>query len=132
MTLVVKNPPAIADVRDTSSIPGSGRFPGGGHGNLLQYSSLENPTDREDWQAMVHRVAKSWTLLKQLSMCRDRFLVLTDGKSIKSSKCCRFAFPAPHPVLCNNNKCWLLKKYSVETIGSIDMVPNLVSILVSR
>ena len=43
---MVKNPPAIAgDIRDVGSIPGSGRAPGGGHGNLLQYS-LENPLDR--------------------------------------------------------------------------------------
>ena len=41
---MVKNPPANAgDIRDVSSIPGSGRFPGGGHGNLLRYSCLENP-----------------------------------------------------------------------------------------
>ena len=44
VALVVKNPPANAgDIRDVSLIPGSGRFPGGGHGNLLQYSCLENP-----------------------------------------------------------------------------------------
>ena len=46
-TLVVKNPPANAgDIRDMSSIPGSGRSPGGGHGNPLQYSCLENPMDK--------------------------------------------------------------------------------------
>ena len=50
-----------------SSIPGSGRFSGGGCGNPLQYSCLENPMDRRTWQATVHRVAKSWTWLKQLS-----------------------------------------------------------------
>ena len=45
--LVVKNPPAIArDVRDTGSIPGSGRSPGEGHSNPRQYSCLENPMDR--------------------------------------------------------------------------------------
>ena len=45
--LVVKNPPANAgDARDVGLIPGSGRFPGGGHGNPLQYSCLENPMDR--------------------------------------------------------------------------------------
>ena len=49
---------------DTDSIPGSGRSPGGEHGNLLQYSCLENPTDREAWWARVHRVTKSWTQLK--------------------------------------------------------------------
>ena len=44
---MVKNLPAkAADTRDPGSIPGSGRFPGGGHGNPLQYSCLENPTDR--------------------------------------------------------------------------------------
>ena len=44
---MVKNPPANAgDVRDVGSIPGSGRSPGGGHGNPLQYSCLENPMDR--------------------------------------------------------------------------------------
>ena len=47
MALVVKNPPANAgDVRDVGLIPGLGRSPGGGHGNPLQYSSLENPMDR--------------------------------------------------------------------------------------
>ena len=46
---------------DVVSIPGSGRFPGGGHGNPVQYSCLENPMDRGTWGATVHRVAKSWT-----------------------------------------------------------------------
>ena len=49
-------------------IPGSGRSSGGGHGNPLQYSCLENPMDRGAWRATVHRVAKSWTWLKRLSM----------------------------------------------------------------
>ena len=63
--LVVKNPPANAgDVRDVGSIPGSGRSPGGGHGNPLQYSGLENPMDRGAWQATVHWVVKSQTQLK--------------------------------------------------------------------
>ena len=51
------------------SIPGLGRSPGGGHGNPLQYSCLENPTDRGAWRATVRRVAKCWTQLKLLSMC---------------------------------------------------------------
>ena len=62
MTLVVKNPPANAG--DESSIPGSGRSPGGGHGNSLQFSYLENPMDREAWKTVVHRVTKSQTRLK--------------------------------------------------------------------
>jgi len=54
VVLVVKNSPANAG--DLGSIPGSGRSPGGGHGNPLQYSYLENPKDRGAWQATVHRV----------------------------------------------------------------------------
>ena len=51
--LVVKNLTANAgDIRDTDMIPGSGRSPGGGHGNPLQYSCLENPFDRGAWQAI--------------------------------------------------------------------------------
>ena len=46
---------------DAVSIPESGRSPGGGHGNSLQYFCLENLMDRGAWQAAVHRVAKSWT-----------------------------------------------------------------------
>ena len=49
------------DIRDMGSIPGSGRSPGGGHGNPLQYSCLENPMDRGPWWATVHRVSKSRT-----------------------------------------------------------------------
>ena len=57
---VVKNPPANAgDARDAGSIPGSGRSPGVGNGNPLQYSWVENSMDRGAWQPTVHRVAKS-------------------------------------------------------------------------
>ena len=67
--MVIKNLPVSAgSVRDTSSIPGLGRFPGGGHGNPLQYSCLENHMDERTWQAILHRVAKSWTQLKRLTM----------------------------------------------------------------
>ena len=62
---VVKNPPTNAgNTRDLGSIPGSGRSPGGRNGNPLQYSSLENPTDRGTWWVTVHTVAKSQTRLK--------------------------------------------------------------------
>ena len=65
---MVKNPPANAeDIRDMGLTPGLGRSPGGGHGNRLQYSYLENPLDRGTWWAIVHRVAKSQTQLMQLS-----------------------------------------------------------------
>ena len=58
---MVKNPPASAG--DTGLIPESGRFPGGGRGNPLQYCWLENPMDRGAWRATVHRVTKSQTRL---------------------------------------------------------------------
>ena len=58
---MVKNPPANAG--DMGSIPGLGRSPEEGNGNPLQYSCLENPMDREFWQAIVHGVAKSRTWL---------------------------------------------------------------------
>ena len=65
---VVKNPPVNAgDTGDASLIPGLGRSPGGGHGNPLQYSCLENPVDRGAWWATVHRVEKSRMQLKPLS-----------------------------------------------------------------
>ena len=65
---MIKNPPANAeDVRDASSILGLGRFPGGEHGNLLQYSCQGNPKDRGVWWATIHRVTKSWIRLKQFS-----------------------------------------------------------------
>ena len=59
---VVKNLPVSAG--DQSSIPGSGSSSGGGNGNPLQYSCLENPMDRGTWWATVHRVTKSQTQLK--------------------------------------------------------------------
>ena len=55
------------DTGDTGSIPGLGRSPAKGNCNPLQYSCLENPMDREAWQAIVHGVPKSWTRLKGLS-----------------------------------------------------------------
>ena len=64
VALVVKNLPANAELRDFGSIPGLGISSGGGTGNPLQHSCLENLMDREAWQATVHRVAKSWTRLK--------------------------------------------------------------------
>ena len=59
---MVKNPPAKAgDIRNVGSRPGLGRSPGGGHGNPLQYSHLENPMGRGAWQVTVHGVAESDT-----------------------------------------------------------------------
>ena len=60
---MVKNPPGnVGDTGDMGLISGLGRSPGGGHGNPLQYSCLENPMDRGTWWATVHRVTKSLTV----------------------------------------------------------------------
>ena len=68
VALVVKNLPTKAgDTRDESRIRGSGKAPGGGHGNTLQHSCLGNPIDRGAWRAAVYRVAKSQTRLNRLS-----------------------------------------------------------------
>ena len=70
---MVKNTPAnVGDIREVGLTPGSGRSPGGGHGNPLQYSCLENPMDGGAWWAMVHSVAKRRAQLKRLSnACSD-------------------------------------------------------------
>ena len=65
---MVKNPANAGDARDAGSIPESGRSPGEGHGNPLQYSCLENPMDRGACWAAVHRVAKSRKRLERLIM----------------------------------------------------------------
>ena len=77
MALEVKNPPAKAgDIRDVGLIPESGRSPGEGNGNSLQYSCLENlAMARGAWQTAVHGVLESWTQWKRLStrhLCQSR------------------------------------------------------------
>ena len=68
MVPVVNSLPATTgDIRDVGSIPGLVRSPGGGHGNPLQCSCLENHMDRGAWWAIVHRVTKSLTGLKRFS-----------------------------------------------------------------
>ena len=63
-----KNPPANSgNIKDTGSFPGSGRSPGGGHGNPLLCSCWENPVDRGACWALAHRVAKSQTRLNNLA-----------------------------------------------------------------
>ena len=62
LSQLVKTPPANAgDIREACSIPGPGRSPGGGHGNPLHYSCLDNLMNRGAWRAAVHGVAQSWT-----------------------------------------------------------------------
>ena len=68
VVVVVKNPAANArDAGDKALIPESGRSPGEGNGNPLQYFCLENPMDRGAWWFAVHRISKSRTRLKRLS-----------------------------------------------------------------
>ena len=68
---VGKNLPANAgDVRDSGSVLGLGRSPGGGHGNPLQCSSLENPMDRGAWWATVHGVTKGQTQLSNFTFTK--------------------------------------------------------------
>ena len=79
---MVKNSPANAgDIRNVGLIPESGRYPGGGHGNPLHYPCLENPMDRGPWWPIVHRVANTWTQLKQFSRhrCTYTYLYLEEG-----------------------------------------------------
>ena len=69
MARVIKNPPANAgDARDTGSVPGSGRSPGVGNGNPLQYSCLENSTDRGAKRATVYGVVKESEMTKHTCM----------------------------------------------------------------
>ena len=62
IALVVKN--LLANAGDAGLIPGLGRSPGGGHGNPLEHSCLENLMDKGGWRTTVHSAAKSWTRLK--------------------------------------------------------------------
>ena len=82
-SLVVKNPPANAgNIRQAGSIPGLGRSPGGGHGNPIQNSCLENPMDRGAWRATVYRVAKSQTV--QFSSVAQSCPTLCDPMNLRT------------------------------------------------
>ena len=73
LELVVKNLPANArDLREVGSVSGSGRSPGGGHGNPLQYSCLENPMERGAWWATAHGVTKIRTRLSNCAWKHTR------------------------------------------------------------
>ena len=83
VALVVKNPPLNSgDKRDASSIPGVERSTGGGNGNPLHCSCLDNPMDGEAWWARVHSATKSQTWLNQLSMH-----AYTSGYILKRKEC---------------------------------------------
>ena len=92
--IVVKNPPASAgDMGDTGFIPGWERSPGGGNGNPLQYSCLENPTDSGAWWAAGHGVTKSW----------HSWAIEPIHWGMPNSQCCdSFRWTAKlHPLLCS-------------------------------
>ena len=78
LVLVVKNPPGNAgEIKDLGSIPGSGRSPGGGHGNPLHYFCLENSMDRGAWWATVHGVAELDTI-EQLTQLQRTHLSMQE------------------------------------------------------
>ena len=84
-----KESPCSARVTGNAGlILGSGRSPGGGHRNPLQYSCLKNPMDRGAWQATAHRVTKSWTWLKHLNMhtCSHDLLVTHEINSLSHNQ----------------------------------------------
>ena len=88
VALRVKNLPADAgDKRDLGSVSGLGRSPGGGHGNLLQYSCLGNPVDRGAWWAIVLGVAKSQTQLEQLNTHVHIGVLLVFPEKISTFEC---------------------------------------------
>ena len=96
VALVVKNPPANArDTRDMGSVSGSGRTSGGGHGNPLQYSCLENPMDRGAWRATVHRVAR----------------VRHDGSDLAQHTCNKWIELSPHILLSYCSPSFILGLY---------------------
>ena len=104
---------------ELGSIPGWGRFPGGGHGNPLQHSCLENPMDRGAWWATVHRVAKSQTGLKQNHSTRSLFN-LPQFNSVQSLSDVRL-FVTPWTAACQaslsvTNCQSLLKLMSIESM----------------
>ena len=87
VSLVVKNPPANAgDTRDAGSILGLGRSPGGGHGNPLQCSCLENPMGRGPWWAIVHRATESWTWLSDWTHTHTHTYTHTHTHTLTHSK----------------------------------------------
>ena len=109
---MVKNLPANAgDVRDMGYIPGLGRSSGGGHGNPLQVSFLENPIDRRAWWATVHRVTKSQTQLKRLSKHTP-----IQNKKFKRPKKKKRSYPES-PAFPQATSASLYRKHLVQTHG---------------
>ena len=83
---MVKNAANVGNIRDAGLIPGLGRSSGKGHCNPLQHSCLENPMDRGARQAIVHRVTKSWTRLKRLSIYAGTQTIFKSPSSLREKK----------------------------------------------
>ena len=81
---------SASNAGDLGLIPGSGRSPGEGNGNPLQYSFLGNPMDRGAWQATVHRVAKSQTRLSDFTSSFHCLLVLQMVDLLPSMYTCHY------------------------------------------
>ena len=122
---VVKNLPANAG--DVDSIPGSGRPPGEGNENLLQYSCLESPMDKGTWLAMVQRVAKSWIQLSYWAYMHAysiyMYSSLTSGHVSVQSLSCVWLFATPwitaHQASLSITNSWSsLKLTSIESMMS--------------
>ena len=102
MVLVVKNPTANAKrVTDKGLTPGSGRFPGGGHGTSLQYSCLENSMVRGAWQAAVHLVTES----DRAEAVSVQFSRSVESDSLRPHELQHAGLPCPSPCrrVCSNS-----------------------------
>ena len=117
-------PANAGDTREAGLILGLGRSLGGGHGNPLQYSCLENPMDRGAWPTIVHRVAKSQTQLKWLSAhtwalwgaLRPRSLASSEELVIRHCSACKVRMKTPHHArghLCPQLWTWIHPKGSL-------------------
>ena len=109
---------SAGDIRDVGSIPESGRSPGGGNGNQLQYFCQENPMDREAWQATIPRVAKSWTQLSGLAhntlcnICKYRDIYKVEKKMVINPIQVRVARDTSLRRFCKDLSPYFLKDYS--------------------
>ena len=102
------------DMGDVGLNPGSGISPGGGHGNPLQYSFPENPTDRESWQATVHRVAKS-----QIWQATEHACTKTLEESLQRMRCLDSITTQCPWVWANSGRQWRTGKPStLQSMGS--------------
>ena len=115
VVLVVKNLSCQCklDVRDTGSILGLGRSSGGEHSNPLQYFCLQNPMDRGVWQATVHRVAQSQTLLKWFSMHTQTQEYITGNIKCHLPQSCLFQINCKLYLAQLQTQCWAHQRQSL-------------------